>query len=667
MKINRLVLNNLGLYCGTKELKLTPLSSKDSKKNIVLFGGLNGSGKTTMFDAVNLCLYGKEIFPRMSIAGYHDYLKKKIHHSKALLVQPNHASVGLEFEYSQFGEVSTYFIERHWEANGKKTIESIAIKKNGEELKEVRKESWQDFIKQLIPPGLSQLFFFDGEKIHKMMGADNNAEFKNSVKMLLGLDIIERLQADLRIYKTKNLKDISTKKFKKEIEGLESQKKSIEELKKKKMTALAALENDILKIEDSVSGYREKIIAQGNDFLARKDTLNEEKLKLDKDLEIIKDKMRELASGLLPLTIASSGLLKLKAYIIQERKQQTDRLAEEKLREKKDVFMEKISSDDFLPGAEPTLKTLVKTALESELNRLFEPENEIKVKEIFGFSSSQAERLILSIERALNEVPDTLKQLSSEYEEKFRLLREIEGDLGKVPDEAFVKPMFEKLDELNLNLGALLNEKSHLEQEVAAFDNDIAEVERKIDKVNHTIEEKEKDTRKLSLTKKAEKALSTYKRELALRKVENFKNEFLIIFQDLHRKKDLIANITIDPGTFNITLYDSKNAVITKESLSAGEKEIYAIALLTALAKASGQNLPFIIDMPLGRLDSEHRDRIVERFFPYASHQLIVFSTNTEIEKKYFEVLKPNISHSYNLIYDQEYGDARVEEGFFWK
>ena len=260
-----------------------------------------------------------------------------------------------------------------------------------------------------------------------------------------------------------------------------------------------------------------------------------------------------------------------------------------------------------------------------------------------------------------------LKQLSIEYEEKFRSLQNIVGDLGKVPDEAFVKPMYEKLNELSLNLGALLNEKTHFEQEVAAYDRDIAEIDRKIDKVNRTIEEKEKDALKLSLTKKAEKALSTYKRELGLRKVENFKNEFLTIFRDLHRKKEVISNITIDPDTFNITLYDSKNAVITKESLSAGEKEIYAIALLTALAKASGQNLPFIIDMPLGRLDSEHRDRIVERFFPYASHQLIIFSTNTEIEKKYFEVLKPKISHSYNLIYDQEYGNARIEEGFFWK
>jgi len=667
MKINRLVLNNLGLFYGPKELTLRPVPSKDSKRNIVLFGGLNGSGKTTMFDAVRLCLYGKEILSGMSVAGYHDYLINKIHHSNALLVQPNHASIGLEFEYSQFGEVSTYYIERHWEAKGKKTIDSISIKKNGEELKEVRKESWQDFINQLIPPGLSQLFFFDGEKIHKMMGSDNNAEFKNSVKMLLGLDIIERLQADLRIYKTRNLKDLSTKKYKKEFEELDSQKTSIVELKKKKMTTLAALENDILKIEDSISTYRQKISAQGNDFLERKDSLFAEKRTLEKDMEIIKDKMRELASGLLPLAIASSGLMRLKSHLIQEKKQQTDRLAGEKLKEKRNTFMEKFSSHDFLPGIEPGVKTLVKSALESELNRLFEPESEITIKEIFGFSSSQTDGLILSMERALNEVPETIKTLSNEYEEKFRLLQGIVGDLGKVPDEAFIKPMYEKLNELNLNLGALLNEKSHFEQEVAAFDRDIAEIDRKIEKVNSSVEEKEKDTLKLSLAKKAEEALSTYKRELALRKVDNFKTEFITIFQDLHRKKDLIANITIDPGTFNITLYDSKNAEITKESLSAGEKEIYAIALLTALAKTSGQNLPFIIDMPLGRLDSEHRDRIVERFFPYASHQLIVFSTNTEIEKKYFEVLKPSISHSYNLIYDQEYGNARIEEGFFWK
>lgn len=160
--------------------------------------------------------------------------------------------------------------------------------------------------------------------------------------------------------------------------------------------------------------------------------------------------------------------------------------------------------------------------------------------------------------------------------------------------------------------------------------------------------------------------LALYKRELARQKIEVFRVEFLAIFHQLHRKKDVVREIRVDPGTLDIVLLDKNHRVINTGSLSAGEKEIYAISLLTALARSSGRNLPFIIDMPLGRLDTVHRDRIVSRFFPHASHQMIIFSTNTEIDQQYYEVLRPNISRSYSLEYDHGKRRTQVKEGISW-
>ncbi len=164
MIFNKLTITNLGNFSGTHVLRLR---SSDTKaiKPIVLFGGLNGAGKTTIFDAIKLCLYGPEMFGAIGVAKYQEYLKQKIHSSKITVVQPNNASIAVEFEYAHLGTVNTYQVERMWEISGQKVLETLSIEKNGLPLDDIEKDCWQDFIKEIIPLGLSQLFFFDGEKI----------------------------------------------------------------------------------------------------------------------------------------------------------------------------------------------------------------------------------------------------------------------------------------------------------------------------------------------------------------------------------------------------------------------------------------------------------------------------------------------------------------------
>lgn len=68
-----------------------------------------------------------------------------------------------------------------WGIAGQKVLETLTVEKNGLPLDDVEKDGWQDFIKEIIPLGLSQLFFFDGEKIQKMMSDDGNEELKKSI------------------------------------------------------------------------------------------------------------------------------------------------------------------------------------------------------------------------------------------------------------------------------------------------------------------------------------------------------------------------------------------------------------------------------------------------------------------------------------------------------
>jgi DNA sulfur modification protein DndD len=89
--------------------------------------------------------------------------------------------------------------------------------------------------------------------------------------------------------------------------------------------------------------------------------------------------------------------------------------------------------------------------------------------------------------------------------------------------------------------------------------------------------------------------------------------------------------------------------------------------MLDALAKTSGRKLPIIVDTPLGRLDSKHRKKLVENYFPSASHQVIILSTDTEIGKTYLASLSEHISHKIMLDYDDTKGSSHIKSGYFWQ
>jgi DNA sulfur modification protein DndD len=133
------------------------------------------------------------------------------------------------------------------------------------------------------------------------------------------------------------------------------------------------------------------------------------------------------------------------------------------------------------------------------------------------------------------------------------------------------------------------------------------------------------------------------------------------------RKDDMDLSIKIEPSNFNVELVSDNGQLIDKKRLSAGEKQIYALAILEALGKASGRKLPFIIDTPLGRLDSKHRQKIVKEFFPKVNDQVIILSTDTEVDEAFFRDLEPHISKSYELKYDSSSGSSSVLSGYFWR
>ena len=137
------------------------------------------------------------------------------------------------------------------------------------------------------------------------------------------------------------------------------------------------------------------------------------------------------------------------------------------------------------------------------------------------------------------------------------------------------------------------------------------------------------------------------------------------MWKRLARKKYVIKNIKIEiDQNFDIILLGFDNEPIDKTKISAGEKEIYAICLLSALVKVSGRKIPIIIDTPYGRLDSKHRKSLVKSYFPNAGEQVFILSQDEEIVGDFYKTLKPHIAKEFTIIHNQETNKSEITEGY---
>ena len=149
--------------------------------------------------------------------------------------------------------------------------------------------------------------------------------------------------------------------------------------------------------------------------------------------------------------------------------------------------------------------------------------------------------------------------------------------------------------------------------------------------------------------KSVQRTLGQFRERLTLRKLNKLELEVTECFRYLLHKSDLVHRVVIEAEDFRLLLYDRQGQMVPKHRLSAGEKQLLAIAFLWGLARVSGRQLPVAIDTPLGRLDSSHRQNLVERYFPAASHQVILLSTDTEIREaeakqlREFGAIRPGI------------------------
>ena len=669
MILHKLTLDNFGLFRGSQTIQLTP----NGTGPIILIGGLNGSGKTTLLDAVRLCLYGRRsIGPRVSSNEYHEYLSSMIHRNPTSDLPLNYASVSLDFEYARGGEKKQYRVERVWRQHGKspRTIkEGLTVYQNNRLDLEFDGLHWQDYINELIPAGVSQFFFFDGEDIQKLVDDSSHDEFlSESVKALLGLNLVDRLHSDLRIYANRLIKSDSPVSMQDEINELESEiaflRKSLSDIEEHREVLLSKIE----KSEAQIARQESHITAEGGSYAEKRESLNLRHGQLLADIKAFENDIRMLCEELFPFTLVPDLLEKLRDRLLKEIKLDEWEAENRALKKQNTELLETLATATSWEDASlsdeqiKTVRTKFAPILKKRLQR---PKTLYGFKKIRDRSPSEYGNLLEWIDACLSNVPQEFLELSNALKEAQLELKQVEEDLQRVPAEEVLKPMIEKLSTLNQKLGQLNKDLQTADDSIRSLSYQIEVTERKLEKLHVSQRLGQNHIRRQEQVREVRSVLSTYTSELTQAKVTALSDAIVESFNNLSHKPDRIRRVHINSESFSVTLYDTYNKPLAKEELSAGEKQIYTTALLWSLAKISGKPLPMILDTPLGRLDASHRELLVERYFPYASHQVILLSTDTEIDEHLHLLLEPSISHMFHLEYHKSDEHSDIKEGYF--
>lgn len=673
MIFTKLTVENFGLFAGRQDFFLRPQTRDEAQQRrpIILLGGMNGAGKTTFFEAIKLCLYGQlALGNRVKAVDYENYLIKRVHRNPKGEEQVNSASIKLEFEHAHAGKTQNYRLQRSWQKIKSGVDESLSLWRDGNLISDLEPSHWQDFIKELVPPGIAQLFFFDGERIQSLAEDEDDLNLADSIKSLLGLDLVDSLHSDLAIYLRKQ-KQKMDQEGGSDLENLQAEIVSLEE-------DLAACQQDraqlTMKIDHltaRIERQEQRIASAGGQFAKKRNAFKTQRAKLEAKIDQMEIQIRELAEGLLPFALTPGLCKALREQLLKEEEFHRWESSVEYLKSQQNLFEDTLTSDEFWDdlGLKPTKsrKDKIRNRIDVLIQNLETPPAHLReVDPLHQLSPHDQQRILGWLDETLATVPNKLQKHTQQLESLIRERQQVERDLKRAPADEALKPLLADLSQTHKDLNALRAKAKGVDEQKRRLESRLDELNRTLSKAVATQDREEQSAEALQRAAQVQRVLEVYSEKLRKVKVKELSQAVTECFNKLSHKQDWINHIVIDPETFSVTLYGHENQPLLKSSLSAGEKQIYAIAMLWGLGIASGRPLPVIIDTPLGRLDSAHRRQLVENYFPYASHQMLLLSTDTEVDHTLFEALEPHISNVYHLEFDSAQARTRVSETYFW-
>lgn len=707
MKIKRIKLYNFSSYEGNNELDF---EVADKDKNIILIGGKNGAGKTSLFTAIKIALYGPLAYGYVGINPHYIAKVKDLINSKAFQQDKVEAEVQISLQLKIEREIRDYVITRRWSYTDKKLLEEYIVVKDGQILNEQELSYFDNYLKGVIPPDLFEFFLFDGEEVGNIFSTSAyNSYVKNAVFTLCGMDVFEVIRKYTKGYVSKN--DIGNDDSVEMYEVARAELEQLEESKSELLETIEGLNLDLEELEVQLTELQTLFKNAGGISKKEKTQLESEFNDAEKVKVETLTNIKMFVEGLMPFYILRDFTHKIEEqmdfeekaeifYYVQQKISKADirsvlseDISEEKIEHLTEFLLDKFRPKGFSDSSEmmfdlskedigrvngmisaidnfdkgsmietvkkrkeaaevtANINKILKNAMsEDEANGFAERENDIlKKKEILVARLHEAERMLESVE----------EELASKEVVKERLLQTIKNN-------AQSKHVYELSSGLSNVMEQLIESKtesirSKLEKVTA---RNLKTIYRKNNLITHIEVGKNFEFNLYQDEEYRLKEIQTLLKNLGVQEFSSLIG--LNGAEKLKKQLDIteIAEISeLDSSEKTIKLYKK----IELNRLSRGERQIFILALYWAIIEISGQNIPFVIDTPYARIDANHRKEISEKFFPNISEQVIILSTDEEINNEYYGIIKPFISKEYLLINDENENKTSVENHYFFE
>lgn len=663
----------------------------DKGKNIILIGAPNGYGKTSLFESIVLGMFGRDGLPliaRSPFSGgnkerlatsYSDFLQRALHRG-ATEAGRTSCSVKLRF-VDDDGEPLE--IQRVWHFNDSgiyraqdeevHIFRGITRKAVGPgSLRGNDRAYWfRDYIAEnLIPFTLAHFFMFDGEQVSVLAEREMSAQVRSGIEGLLGIPILKTLANDLRLYAEVRRKD-SPNVHDRTIAKLELERNHLTSDLEKKSERLEVIEPGLSELREE----RDNLTRELARFSVGSQALLQEQFEQIKNYERAIESERAQLEDLImkDIALALSGL--------GLRTELRERLESESIREHWETgrkegdsnlnrFIEAVDSgvSAIDPALSDNQRGAVLESARSAWGKLWYPPPE-------NCSDDYLHPYLNDVERS--KVIDRLNNLDElgapAIVNLLTSIAENESALKRLQDDVIrIEAVAPHVDKKRGRLVELNNEIQSRDQEVGALKREIIALESQINQKNTEL------TKLAGQWDQAKPSVRRAKRALEVAsmvdeivanavpsQIEAIASAMTCAHRSMAHKKDLVGRIEIDEGC-DVKLLNSNGLDIRNYDLSAGEKQIFTQALLSAVSSVSGRGFPMIIDTPLGRLDIEHRKGVLNHLVQ-RGHQVVLLSTNTEVVGEYLREIEPHVQKKYIVEFERigDVGQSIVRPGYF--
>lgn len=665
MRLLDLTVENIGLYSGKHHFDLTIDSSLGSRRNVVVFRGHNGAGKSTLFQALALAFHGSlSLGDRISQNQYNEYLLNRLHRriTDEVTVASCTGMVAVTFEYVQSGRPLRIRVERHWQRNGRVVQERLALFQNGAPI-ELSPVDYQNWLNELFPPGRATLVLFDAERLDAFASTELNQDrLAETLRRLLGLDLVERLQADLETFTIKQggadkieLLRNRAVQHQMAMDKLEIEFKVLE-------NTTAELKAEEEKLEVLLAEQERHLAAEGGAYAERRPIWQERLIVVQQEREEAEGQLRELSGLLLPFTLVPDLCQRLSKRLAEEaqthRRQIAVEVWQQKMTNVEQVIQEGTLWNDIdLP--EMDRKRLDERIVQL-LRTMIAANGDDSTPIIHHLAEGEQDKLQDWIAQARHVVPQQIQLLGERLQELLTEQRRIEDDLQRAPTDEALAPIHTEILRLQSALGDVQKRQVQLSEERGAVQFQREDQRRKLQQITTELDTYGAVENQIALAIRSRLALKTYQDALTRQRLAALEKSLVTSFNAICRKERLLPATYIHPDDFQIQLQGPDGHILSLNDFSAGERQLYALALLKALRQVSGQQMPLLIDTPLARLDEVHRLSLIHDYLPIVSEQVLLFVTDAELDVSLMEELEPHAATIYSLHYDLPQQQTKV-------